>query len=508
MKRTNLFTVILCGIFVIAGLLTTSPSYSRKTKSTSESVILLITNNNLKSEWQTFANWKKRIGKPVKIITIEEIESNYKGKNIQEKIRQCCLNFIKNHGTKWVILGGDSEEEGGIVPHLLTPHKAMGSYLLPTDNYYISETNWNANGNDVYGEFEGDKGSISYTNDNACIGRIPVRTKADVRAYTEKVIAYESKYPENNFAKNIVYTCNASSAYPKLSTSCESLKKTCPNLNLAQYYTEENEWTKYTKGRIGLNASIWVDLINKNQIGKIHIHGHGMIDFWVMNDGNNITSEEVDKLTNVNAYPIITTVSCFTGQFDGKIDPCIAESMLRKKDGGAILILCPSRPGIPVFKNPSKDFGLMMSEGKMDATTITMTKFWEYGSTNHISTGEVLSKIKKEMSPLGKTYEGYHFVLCELNLLGDPTLEIRSTNPTKAKLKTTITPKEKGCKIVVNSSPNATVCIWKTDEIYEVKQTDDSGIAIFDLKKVKSGSILLSASGYNYNATLGKIEIK
>ena len=239
----------------------------------------------------------------------------------------------------------------------------------------------------------------------------------------------------------------------------------------------------------------------------MHMHGHGLIDLWVMNDGKHITSKEVDKLSNKNAYPVITTVSCFTGQFDNAQDPSIAESMIRKDDGGAILVLCPSRPGVPVFEDPENDFILMSTEGKMDATTTTMTKFWEYGQTNHITTGEALRMVKKEMSSLGKDHDRYHFVLCELNLLGDPSIELRSTNPTKAKLETSVIKKKDGYQIIVQSSPNATVCIWKGEEIYEVTQTDEKGIAEFTINKIKKGKILVSASGYNYNTALGEIEI-
>jgi hypothetical protein len=41
-----------------------------------------------------------------------------------------------------------------------------------------------------------------------------------------------------------------------------------------------------------------------------------------------------------------------------------------------------------------------------------------------------------------------------------------------------------------------------------VKQADKKGLATFNVGKITSGNVLVSASGYNYNAALGEIAIK
>ncbi len=509
MKTRKLISLTAAISLILVTFLIVSFMEKPMNRDRQEFAILLITNDDLKPEWETFTTWKKRIGKPSKTITVSQINEIYEGADIQEKIRACCLEHINNQGVKWVILGGDSEGDAGIVPHRMTPHSAYGSrYFLPTDYYYISETDWDSNANGIFGEFKKDAQSISYTNDKAVIGRIPVRTKMDVKAYTDKVIAYESEYPEKDFATNMTYTCNVESAYAKLSTSTDIIKNECSNVTVSQFYDHETPWSKHTNGETGLTTDKWMNSINDQKNGKIHMHGHGLINLWVMNDGTHITANEVNKLTNKNAYPVITTVSCFTGEFDSYQDPSIVESMIRKENGGAILVLCPSRPGVPIFEDPNNDFNLMLTEGKMDATTTTMTKFWEYGQTNHITSGEALRMVKKEMSPLGEVYDRYHFVLCELNLLGDPSLELRSANPTKPKLEASVTKTDNGHEISVQSNPNATICVWKENEVYEIAKADESGVAKFSNLKLSKGKILVSASGYNYNANLSEIEVQ
>ena len=71
------------------------------------------------------------------------------------------------------------------------------------------------------------------------------------------------------------------------------------------------------------------------------------------------------------AYPLITTVSCFTGQYDGKEDPSIVESMIRQPKRGSVAVVAPIRTGKPHFHQRS-DFRLMVSEGKLDGTTQPM----------------------------------------------------------------------------------------------------------------------------------------
>ena len=93
------------------------------------------------------------------------------------------------------------------------------------------------------------------------------------------------------------------------------------------------------------------------------MHGHGLLQLWALEGHTKFDKSTVDKLTNFQAYPIITTVSCFTGQFDSAKGPSITESMLRKDKGGAIAIIAPAREGVPIFANRA-DFQKMITEGK------------------------------------------------------------------------------------------------------------------------------------------------
>jgi hypothetical protein len=413
---------------ILAGLLVTSTLSAGPLVLENEPVILLITAPELATAWKPFADWKASNGKHVRIITTELIDARFEGPDLQEKIRCCVRKCVDDLGAKWVILGGDSQPDGkGLVPDRDTVHKTMWGTNkdIPTDIYYLSPTNWDADGDGIYGEHKDDKDAITYPDGSVGLGRIPVRTAADVAAYTEKVIAHESRYPGKDFANSMVYTCAVAGAYPKVRRSWDDHVSTALDTgSVEHWFADKTPWDDKRPGDYDLSPDNWIKLLNEKRVGKFHLHGHGLINGWVLEKHKMFTAEHVAKLTNEDAYPVITTVSCFTGQYDAKKDPCIVESMLRQPKAGAVAIVAPCREGKPHFLNPRKDFPLMTREGKLDGTTRTMTLFWTNGIANKLSTGHALMATKASMAVNAKKSAEFHLCLAELNLLGDPTLSV------------------------------------------------------------------------------------
>lgn len=459
--------------------------------------VLIVTSGELAESWQDFADWKTKTGRPTKIVTTEHIEKEFEGDDIQQKIRLCCLKHIEDTETRFIILGGDSEGDAGHVPDRDTDHsecKMLSYDNIPTDLYYISEKDWDANDDGVYGSFEDDMDEVAYTNPDACIGRIPVRTVEDVEAYTNKVIAYESKYPVGHFANRMIYTCPENSAYPKLDTSTEQVGENWENGTVTKFYGKETPWDDQKKGDYDLTSGNWVKMINQRNAAKIHMHGHGLLPLWALEKGSKVTSSTVADLENKNAYPIITTVSCLTGQFDNRKDPSITESMLRQPNAGAIAILAPSREGVPFMMNPAKDMRLMMTEGKMDGTTTAYTKFWICALKDRMTIGESFKQVKMDMESMARKNDGFHMLQCELNLLGDPTLDPRPEPPTNFKGRVRV---RKG-KIIARGFAGATLCIWNGSDHYEIVKARDSRTTVIDMEG-KEGTYSVAAFGSGFN---------
>ncbi|MDA7950390.1 MAG: C25 family cysteine peptidase [Pirellulaceae bacterium] len=472
---------------------------SRDNKASTEAAVLLITSKELAESWQPFAHWKTLVGKATKIVTVEEIEKGYEGKDIQQKIKACVADHTKNHKTKWVILGGDSQPgAAGHVPDRDTPHQSLGYKDIPTDIYYISEKSWDANNDGVYGEFSKDKDEISYTGP-ATIGRIPVRTPQQVKDFTQKVISYESKYPTDKFATDFVYVSTFPSADYKSDMLWEKyLSPSWPEGKIYRFMTGSTPWDKEKKGDYDLTPTNWVERINKNTGGKMHLHGHGLLHLWQAEGRESITAKTIDGLNNENAYLVMTTVSCFTGEYDSKRDPCIVESLLRAPNAGAVVVCAPSRPGVPIFHGRGDP-----RDGKtQDGTTRTYTRFWINGLTQGITTGEAFALAKKDLTEDAFKNAGYHWCQCELNLLGDPTLDMRPSKVTDLSVVADVN-KQNGKYVVTaeveSGGADLTICVWNEGGDYFVGSPDASGKFEYVLQNPAVGKVHVTVSGPSRN---------
>jgi hypothetical protein len=473
--------------------------------------VLLITSDELADAWSGYRDWKTRLGKATKVVTVSAISERYEGKDVQAKIRACVRAHVDGQGTRWVVLGGDSLPGGqGIVPDRDTRHSIHGGRIryadIPTDLYYVTKGDWDVNKDGVYGDWTHDVKGIDYA-PIAAIGRIPVRTAADVAAFTAKVIAYETRYPKTDFAKRMLYTNAVPMANYKADMLWDRyLAPAWDGGSCQKFFANASPWDAQRPGDYDLSPKNWAARINMQTAGKMHMHGHGFLPGWVLERHQSANAGTVAQLKNEDAYLIMTTVSCFTGQFDAVKDPSITESMLRQPKGGAVAIVTCAREGVPVFQGRPSD----PRDGKtQDGTTRLLTRFWMHGLGEGLTTGEALAKAKADLAKDAKTTAGFHWVLSEINLLGDPTLDMRAQDPISPSVKA---PKALalGSKTVKvkTDAPGLTVCLYKAGDVFAVQTTDSNGHATFEIETRTAGDLLLTVSGPSVNAVTRTIAIR
>lgn len=388
--------------------------------------VLLVSPPELKAEWAAYARMRGKQGTPIKVIGTGAITKKYDEGDLQNKIRLCIREHIDKHGFDTVILGGDSTPEGGLIPDRDTYHKNMWGIDtdIPTDIYFISPTTWDHDGDGVYGEFNDDREAITYPDGKTAIGRIPVRTARDVKSYAAKVEAHLAAEPTDQLAM----TCEVKGAYAKvLKSGKENIPGAWPEGKVSIFFNEMTSWDGDGEPEnYDLSPKNLGDKFSEEKINKWHLHGHGLIDRWVLETHRPFSYKHVKALKNTSRPLVITTVSCFTGHFDADRDPCITEAMLRQAGGGAVLIVAPCREGKPHFHNPKTDFPLMMREGKLDGTTQTMISFWMAAlGEKKAKAGHALAVSKLGLAEDAEMSATYHQGICELNLLGDPSLPVQ-----------------------------------------------------------------------------------
>jgi len=160
---------------------------------------IIITNNNdiygnsvgnFTDKFQEFADWKIKSGTSAKVITVEDICSNYPGVDIAERIREFIKDAHRLWGTEYILLGGSSS----IIP------VRVFSNNTPSDSYYSAiynstcgyNDNWNYNGNNIFGENDQNNASPDYADytPDIAVGRAPVHSEAEVELFIEKSFTY------------------------------------------------------------------------------------------------------------------------------------------------------------------------------------------------------------------------------------------------------------------------------------------------------------------------------
>lgn len=169
---------------------------------------VIITKGIYVNDFKPLRSFKISKGLKAKIITVESINSYYKGRDLPEKIREFIKDaYIKNR-LRFVLLGGDADANSAnpkkisyksVVPtRLLYCGQVSSSYkitYIASDLYYSClDGNYDYNKNSIFGEKnDGIKGGQVDFLPDVFVGRAPVDSHTEVKNFVSKTIAYEKR---------------------------------------------------------------------------------------------------------------------------------------------------------------------------------------------------------------------------------------------------------------------------------------------------------------------------
>lgn len=150
---------------------------------------VIITTEPLSSSVTFLQNWREiTTGAPVTCVTLDWIQTEYDGKDIQEQIRSFLMDTYVDWEIEYVLLVGSTNT---IPMRTCYPDKDDHSYQTetPTDFYYADLTgDWDSDQDGYYGERGDDAVDFSA---EVFVGRIPFDSPVQVQAYCQKVIQFE-----------------------------------------------------------------------------------------------------------------------------------------------------------------------------------------------------------------------------------------------------------------------------------------------------------------------------
>jgi len=452
---------------------------------------LIITDTNYVSAFQPLADWKTQKGVPAKIVTLGWINSNYAGDDEQDRIRNCIIDFYSNHGTIWVLLGGDTN----ILPHRIAYAytSGAGNYPwedeIPCDLYFSClDGNWNADGDDVYGEYYDNVDLFP----EVMVGRAPAATLTKANTFVSKSLTYQTNpttdymdrmlmaaemlddFTDGCWLQAYIYNNIVSPCFPDSTLLCESLGN--------------------------LNKDSFRDALNQGQ-NIINHDGHGLVDLFSIGPDDWRISD-MNDLTNGSRLGLLYTLTCLAGAIDKN---CLLEYWVNNPNGGGYGVVGNSRygwyiPGQPL-SGPSADF---------------MKKFFEVlCDYNSFQMGKTLSDskipfISQAQSPSTRSYR---WTMYTLNLLGDPELPIFTTTPSVLSVthpeSVSMEPQTVDIYVEVDGSPKegALVCLSKADEVHAYDFTLLDGWVHLPIDPYGPGDMLITVTAQNCIPYQGTITI-
>ncbi len=358
-------------------------------KSSNDWEYLIITNNNMQATFQTLADYKSsKYGLNTHIELISNILNLYQGGDDAEKLRNFIIDAYQNHGTRWVVLGGDAE----VIPFRECYGQLPGSlgltiYDLPTDFYFAAlDGNWDSNGNGMFGEPDDNVDLFAEVN----VGRISASYTDEAENQINKIINYEN-WEDAPFRALLLgeklwdYTWGGDSK--------DYVYEVMGGIPCDRLYDKNGEWDKYT---------LINNYLNSNNLNIINHLGHSN-DLYAMR----LSVTDVPLITNRNPF-FVYSQGCYPGDFPER-NLCFAEKITVGTPNGAFAVIMNSRYGLGAFNSV---YGVSNIFDREFMKAI-FEKF-------HRNIGYALNESRAILSNFINSDTTYRWVAYELTLFGCP----------------------------------------------------------------------------------------
>jgi len=443
--------------------------------------MVIITNEELADSFQQFADYRTQQGIVTVVRTVEWIDQFYSGCDTPERMR----NFIRDAHREWgiqaILLGGDD----GVVPvrqcngWRYTPGP-FPSYMLPVDDYYSDiDGNWSYDGTNWRVD-----PSVGYI--DLCLGRWPVNTADDFDLFFDKIRCYEQPevFPDNFARKLLLIGSNNPAGFgandmidlvSQLTESSAVPDHLDPPSTL--YFPHSLPGGDLCRSNAldeldqGYNLIIHAD---HSEVHKLATAGNGTL-------GQYMWDSDFSTMNNINMPSMLWTLGCETGHFDGAFS--FAEAgLLTSPNSGLVAVMANARGGLHLQKITAYAF--------CDALF----------NTGWIASFHQIQSLHWPLSFLGEAYRSSKnatvLSFIHLNLLGSPLMYVWRDDP--GSLSVSVPPillREgipEDVMVTVTDGMNpvedATVCLWKKDEIFSLLETNASGQATFTDVCIADGS--------------------
>ncbi|MCP4569559.1 MAG: hypothetical protein GY841_18435 [FCB group bacterium] len=259
------------------------------TPMTEQGDMLIITHDDFHDAMMPLIEWKRQKGIKTTIIDVSAIGNN------STAIKAFIQDFYDSTDLAWILLIGDGNE--------IDPPYASGGASDPS-----------------YAKLAG---SDDYP--DAFIGRFSAQSVADVETQVERTLTYEQNPPGSGWFGKGSGIASSEGAGIGHNFEIDYEHSGLMRTDLLGFtYTEVDEI--YDPGAL---ASTLSNALNAGR-GLVNYTGHGSTTAWATTGFSNT---HINNLTNNNMLPLVISVGCINGNFDGYT--CFAETWQRATNAGS-----------------------------------------------------------------------------------------------------------------------------------------------------------------------------
>jgi hypothetical protein len=454
---------------------------------------VIITDDAMAPVFQQLADWKTESGVPAVVRTMSFIAQEYPfGSDDAERLRLFIRDAYTRWGTKWVLLGGDTDA----VPTRLAYTTYYGGEYIATDLYYSClEGNWNADGDSLYGEgytSPQDAGDDADLLPETYVGRAPASTPAEAQVFVDKTLQYV-RQPVSDYMANLLFFAEV--LFPQDWTPGETtwldgaelidydvlpVMDTVPWVHYARLYENYTD-PRWRPGALLLTREIVIDSLNQGYNLAVHV-GHGYRNSMRVGDDALINNDAMG-LTNGNRQVNLYAINCTSNAIDF---PCIGEAFMKNPNGGTVTNIGSTR-----FDFPS--YGRLYQE-----------EYFELLYQDSVTAiGEAQAEQKVPFLATAYRDDVHRWTQMTLLLLGDPELRMYTNTPRTLSVThppsllvsdTTLT-----VNVAIGATPlyGARVTAYMAGAEWESGLTDGAGNATLPVWPDSMGRLILTVTGFD-----------
>ena len=458
---------------------------------------LIITDESLVDAVKPLAVWKSEKGLLTRVITTREIKSTYTGRDTQEKMRKCVMDYEERFDLDYLLLAGDYTK----VPTRLTrnsnPYLGYGEpNTFASDLYFAcveKGTSWNRDGDQKYAEVgEIDDGIPDMAN-----GRLAIDSPSIMSQVISTLIQREKELEYNDSAMTAVMMAGDPTNVPGDPTD-----------------TVDHFWTEYGEDVFSDRETLYYDgtgtlSFSSSSFRQVVGDGYQAISYFSHGTQtglpNLFNNNQVSSLSSDGPDGNMFVMACLTGWFDdptlgsmGYFTDCFGEVLTETNGKGLVGFMGASRLAVgqidKVYSADApgleEDYWRSTHEAVNGNITANVGTVWKESVTH-------FSESFYPFTSGGSQDVGLRTFL-EYNLLGEPDAPLILSEAGSLSMEFTVSGDGSSVRATVTDGAgdgveDAVVTIFRYGELGRTMRTNSTGEVTMTIPPNNGGTINITA---------------